>query len=64
MPDPEKQELPKDERDKYVAARKAAREAKKAGVGGSGGGGKKKNKDNKAHTHRILSRLNSTPIKV
>jgi hypothetical protein len=53
VPDPEKQELPKDERDKYVAARKAAHEAKKAG--GGGGGGKKKNKDNKAH--RILSRL-------
>ena len=31
VPDPEKQELPKDERDKKVAARKAAHEAKKAG---------------------------------
>ena len=51
--------LPKDERDKKVAAHKAAHEAKKAG-GGGGGVGKKKNKDNKAH--RILSRLNSTQV--
>jgi hypothetical protein len=44
VPDPEWQALDKDEKDKYIAARKAAREAKKksGGGGGGGGGGKKK----------------------
>ena len=43
VPDPEWQAMPKDERDKIVAARKAAREAKKkAGSGKGGGGGKGK----------------------
>ena len=41
--DPEWQALPKDERTKIIAARKAVREAKKAGGGGGGGSnGKKK----------------------
>ena len=31
--------MPKDERDKIIAARSAARKAKKSGSGGGGGGG-------------------------
>ena len=43
VPDPEWQAMPKDERDKIIAARKAACEAKKkAGCGKGGGGGKGK----------------------
>ena len=44
VPDPEWQGLSQDEKDKFTAARKAAREAKKkaGGGGGSGGGGKGK----------------------
>jgi hypothetical protein len=41
VPDPEWQAMPKDERDKIIAARKAAREAKKKAGGGKGGGGGK-----------------------
>ena len=43
VPDPEWQAMHKDEKDKIIAARKAARDTKKAGRGGGGGGnGKKK----------------------
>ena len=39
VPDPEWQSMPKDERDKIIAARNATRKAKKSGSGGGGGGG-------------------------
>ena len=43
VPDPEWQAMPKDEKDKIIAARKTARKAtKKAGGGGGGDGGKGK----------------------
>jgi len=38
VPDPEWQAMSKDERDNVIAARKAARQARKTGSGSSGGG--------------------------
>ena len=51
VPDPEWQAMSKDERDKVIVARKAARQACKAG-GGSSGGGKGKGKKGGARKSR------------
>jgi len=51
VPDPEWQAMSKDERDKVIATRKAARQARKAG-GGSSGGGKGKGKKGGARKSR------------
>ena len=59
MPDPEWQTLAQDEKDKYTAAPKAAREAKKkAGGGGTGGGGggKKKGAQKKSKQSKWMKR--------
>ncbi len=58
MPDPEWQAMPKDERDKTIAACKSACEAKKkAGGGKGGGGGKGKGPHKKKQTKWIRNEI-------